>query len=135
MLICTLSRSFSPWVFHRKTMPSLCPGGKVDTSEGWTKSRRPPEPSPERQCAARAQGLGSECLDSSHQSLSVWPQISGSAKSGEWAGLKKDMRAEHRGSALSTGHISGSMVYTTDREAGASISSLYSLFGLTLMNE
>lgn len=32
-----------------------------------------------------------ECLDSSHQSLAVWPQISGSAKSGEWAGLKEDM--------------------------------------------
>lgn len=76
-----------------------------------------------------------ECLDSSHQSLAVWPQISGSAKSGEWAGLKEDMCVVHRGSALSTGHMSGSMVYTTDREAGASISSLYSPFGSTLMNE
>lgn len=82
MLIHTLSRYFSPWAFHRKAMPSLCPGGKVDTSEGWAKSRSPPEPSPERQCAVRAQGLGPEFLDSIHQSLAVWPQISSLAKSG-----------------------------------------------------
>lgn len=126
MLIHTLSRSFSPWVFHRKAMPSLCPCGKVDMSEGCARSRSPPEPSPERQCAVRAQGLGPKCLDSSYQSLVVWPQISGSAKSGEWAGLKEGMCAEHQGRALSTGHISGSMVYTTDHEAGALISSLLS---------
>lgn len=89
MFIRTLSRSYSPWVFHRKAIPSFCPGGKVGMSEGWAKSRSPPEPSPERQCAVRAQGLGPECLDSSHQSLAVWPQISSSAKSGEWAGLKR----------------------------------------------
>lgn len=92
MLICTLSRSYSPWVFQeggRKAIPSLCLGGKVDENEVWAKSRSPPEPSPERQCAVRAQVLGPGCLDSSHQSLAVWPQISGSAKSGNWADLKR----------------------------------------------